>query len=477
MPAPPTDSLASRLRQMRQLSRAQRSMSEGSARELVVVAFAVPVLTMALVVLAVLAILLLAGSGLAGLGTTVGALWLAIHQVPVTISGVTIGVLPLLPTLAIAAATARMAWSASGPERPTSELTAVGLAAVGGPLLMTALSLAVMMDGASVTQVQSPVALIAFAYTLGIHAAAAAGGIAFRRRQDLFHRFAVTGADRRGLRLGVVAVTALLGCGAVVVLVRLIVRWHDLGSAIAAGNDFDGYLGLTLLSVLYLPNAVVGAAAVLVGSDVHLGTASVDLFTVHPGPLPPLPVVTVIPQSAPGTLGLLACAVPAGIALVVAFRCRDVDPLANVRSVAVAGAVAASAMVLLCAMAGGALGEFGAVGITVPTVGVFTLGWIIVVGLVVALIHGCLPSTRAARLAVDDELWDDDEVGYDDDYLTDEFDDEYADEYSEDDEYGEDDLDVDPDGSDHTGSDYTDDEYSDDEFTNADTVEYSADPR
>ncbi|MFW0795676.1 DUF6350 family protein [Gordonia sp. CPCC 205515] len=486
MPAPPTDQLASRLRQMRQLSRAQHSMSEGSARALVVVAFTVPVLTMALCVIAVLAILLLAGSGLSGVGTTVGALWLAAHQVPVTMSGVTIGVLPLLPTLAIAAATARMAWSAAGPERSGSELAAVACAAVGGPLLMTALALAVVMDGASVSQVQSPPALLAFAYTLGIHAAAAVIGICWRRHDETCQRFGIGAADRRGLRQGMVAVAALMACAAAIVVVRLVVRWHDLGQSIAGGNDFDGYLGLTLLSILYLPNAVVAAAAVLVGADIHIGTASADLLTAHPGPLPPLPIAVVLPQSAAGTLGLLGFVVPASIAVIVALRCRDVDPLANVRSVVVAGAVAASVMALLATMSGGELGEFGAVTITVPTAGVFTLGWIVVVGLVVALIHGCLPATRAARIVADDEDWDDDELGYEDEYLTDEYDDDLDDEYDyvEDEyvdagEYVDDDADDYVDASDNVdlGEEHDTDVLAPGEDLDTDRIEYSTDRR
>lgn len=459
---------------MRRLSRAQRGLTEGSARELVVVAFAVPVVTMVVTVFAVAAVLLFAGNGFDGLGTTVGAVWLAIHQVPVTISGVTIGVLPLLPTLLVGAFTARMAASAAGSERAPSELIAVLFSAIGGPVLMTALSLAVVMDGASVTQIQSPPALPAFGYTLGLHAAAAAIGIGWRRRRDAYARFTVTPADRRGVRLGVVAVLALMACAALLVVARLILRWHVLGTLIADGNDFDGYLGLTMLSVLYLPNIVVAAASVLIGADAHVGTASVNLGAVHPGQLPSLPVLAVMPDSSAGLAGLLGLVVPAGIALLVALRCRDVDPVANVRSVGIAAAVAASIMVALSAMSGGALGEFGDAGVTIPTVGVFTLGWIMVVGLVVALIHGCLPSTRAARADADDQAWDEDQDesddGYDDEYLTDEYlTDDHGDEFGDDyvyeydfedeykDEYDDAVADADPDDDEPIGDDEIDD--------------------
>ncbi|MGC4962524.1 DUF6350 family protein [Gordonia sp. DT101] len=503
MPSPTADNLASRLRQMRQLSRAQRAMPDGSARELVVVAFAVPVVTMLVSAVVVLTVLLSAGSGLDGLATAVGAIWLAVHQVPLTMSGVTVGVLPLLPTIAVAAGTARMAASASGPERPASELVAVVFSAMGGPLLMTALSLAVVMDGSSVFPLQSPAALTAFGYTAGIHAAAATLGIVWQRRHECYERFGITPAVRRGVRLGGFAVTALLTCAAALVVIRMVMRWGIVGDLIGGGSDFDGYLGLTALSVLYLPNAVIGAAAVLVGSDVHVGGATVDLLDVHGGPVPPLPVLGVLPEDGAGMLGILGFVIPASIALLVAWRCRDIDPLANVRSVAVASAVAASTMVVLCSMAGGALGEFGDVGVTLPTAGVFTLGWLAVSGMVVALVYGTLPSTRAARemLDVDDEYFDGDDLGYEDDYLTAdddgdehwEYDDwehegwENADDGADGAAWSDDDPDHSHKDDEHTDDDEWDVAASADEFDVADDhesvatsdedVEYSGDPR
>ncbi|MFW0786811.1 DUF6350 family protein [Gordonia sp. CPCC 206044] len=466
MPTPTADTLASRLRQMRQHSRAQRSMVDGSARELIVVAFAVPVLTMVATVVAVLAVLLFASSGLEGLPPAVSAVWLAIHQVPITISGVTIGVLPLLPTLAVAIGTGRMAASAAAPERSGSELAAVFFSAVGGPLLVTALSLAVVMDGASVLPMQSPPALIAFAYTVGIHAGAALLGILWRRRRWCYERFAITPAIRRGVRNGSIAVCALLTCAALLVLVRLVQRWHVVGDLIATGNDFDGYLGLTALSVLYLPNLVAGTAGILVGADVHVGTASVGLLDVRGGPVPPVPVLGTLPGTGVGTLGVIGFVIPLAIGVVVALRCRDLDPMANVRSVAVAGAFAATVMALLLVISGGQLGEFGDVGITIETAAVFTLGWIVVTGLIVALIHGCLPSTRAARLDVvedDDDWFVDDEYGYEDDYLTEDDDPYVYDQYEQDDQYDDEDEDgeYEPDGHGDSDLSDTDGEYDD----------------
>lgn len=442
-PTQTTENLASQLRRLRRSNRAQRVASEGSARELVLVAFAVPAAALVVLAVVVLTVLLMAGSGLTGLGTAVASCWLAIHQVPVTISGVTIGVLPLLPTIVVAAATGRFAAAAARSRDTVSELLAVVASAVAGPVLITAMSLAVVMDGTTVLPIQSPNPLLAFVYTLLVHVAGAVGGVVWSRRGDLTVRWGISTTDRRGIRMGFAAVLLLLTVSGVLVTVRLVMRHSTLGELVETGNGFDGYVGLTMLSLMYLPNLMVGALAVLVGSDAHVGTATFGLSAVHGGPVPPLPVLAALPDPPGlGRAGLIGFVVPLAIAGFVAWRCRDLDPRANVRSVGVAAAVAASIVAVLTWMAGGRLGEFGDVGISVTSACVYTLGWIMVVGMLTAAVYGVLPSTKEARSRVVDDAdalpdWDDD--GFDDDYVivtdaeldgeTDEF--EYDDEDAE----------------------------------------------
>ncbi|MGF0329202.1 hypothetical protein ACQR3S_22315, partial [Gordonia hongkongensis] len=75
-------------------------------------------------------------------------------------------------------------------------------------------------------------------------------------------------------------------------------------------------------------------------------------------------------------------------------------------------------------------------------------GWIAVVGLLIVLVYAFLPSTRAARLAVGDEYFDDPlDLGYEDEYVivTDlDEDDEYAE--IDDDSKHEDDAELRDDG-------------------------------
>ncbi|ETA06120.1 hypothetical protein V525_14670 [Gordonia alkanivorans CGMCC 6845] len=417
------ENLASQLRALRRSRRAQRNDVEGSARQLAVVAFTVPALALVTLIVVMLTVLLLAGSGLTGLPSAIASSWLAIHQVPVTISGVTIGVLPLLPTLVVAIGTARLTARAIGGSGPTQrsahdlfDVGAVVCSAIVGPLLITAMSLAIVMDGGSVLPVQTPNALLAFAYTIGIHGGAALAGVTWVRRHDFAARWGMSYADRRGFRYGLVAVLALVVAGAVLVCLRMLMRHGEIGELIDTGYDFDGFLGLSLLSLMYLPNLMIGATAILVGSDVQIGAMTVDLFTVRGGAVPPVPALAVLPDgTGAGSWGFLGLIAPAAVAGFVGWRCRDLNPVAHVRSIGVAAAVAASAMAILTAAAGGTLGEFGDVAVTVSAAGVFTLGWIAVIGILLAIVYAFLPSTRAARAAVGDEYFDD--LGFEDEYV------------------------------------------------------------
>ena len=393
-----TDTLASRLRQVRRDHRARRVAVDGSARELLIVAFALPLATLAVLFVALLATLLLADADLGGVIGTLGATWLAVHQVPVSLSGVTIGALPLLPTLLIVAGTAAVVRSA-GRDRDGGELAAIVAAAVGGPLVLTAMAVAVVMDGATTSQIQSPDSLSAFVHTLLVHAVAAAIGVGASAHAPLRRHVSVSAADKAGLRFGTAALFALLAVGGILVTVRLILNWGQVTALFDGGYDFDGYLGLGVLSVLYLPNLIVGAAAILVGARAQVGTASVDLMSVTGGDVPPLPVLAALPGDGLGTVGAAGFVVPAVIALVVAVKCRSADPLAHFRAVGVAGAVAAALMTVLAELAGGRVGELGEAGVTPVTTGIFTLGWIVLIGGLVVVVNALLPAARATRSA------------------------------------------------------------------------------
>ncbi len=396
---------------MRRTRRAAEVGAADSARALVRLAFGTTAATLAVLIVVAALILLAVGDGLGSLPATVASMWLGIHQVPITVGDVTVGVLPLAPTLVVIGVTARATARATDVDRPHSEVTAVVLSAVGGPLLATILSLAVVMDASTVMTVQSPDALLAFSCTFAVQLAGALLGVGYKWWSTLVVSFGVADWVLKGLRCGVIAIVALLTLGAVLVAVRLVINWSVAGELLGAGNGWIGALGLTLLSILYLPNILIGAASALIGAPVQVGGATVDLFGSHGGRVPPLPVLAVLPD---GGAGLWSAVLFLGVAVVsvgIARLCVDHSLLRNIQAVAAAAATASVFVVVAGVLAGGELGLLGEVGVNLPVAGVFTFGWIAVVGTVVALVFTALPSTRRAREATPDNVYFDDVPG------------------------------------------------------------------
>jgi hypothetical protein len=401
---------------MRRTRRADEVGAADSARALIRLAFGTTAITLAVLVIVAALTLLAVGDGLGGLPAAVASMWLGIHQIPLTVGEVTIGVLPLAPTLLMVAAVARATARATDVDRPHSEVTAVVLSAIGGPLLATILSLAVVMDASTVMTIQSPDALLAFACTFAVHAVGAAIGVGIKWWSTVVVRAGVADWVLTGFRCGAIAMTALLTLGAMVIAVRLVINWSVGGDLLAAGNGWIGALGLTLLSVLYLPNMVIGAAGALIGAPVSVGGATVDLFGSHGGQVPPLPVLAALPDGGAGRWTALLLIGIVGIAFFVGRLCLDLSLLRNIRTVVVAAGTSSLIMVVASVLAGGELGVLGTVGANLPVAGVFMFGWIAVIGSVTALVYSALPRTRRARAnVIDDDYRDDGRGDADDD--------------------------------------------------------------
>ncbi|GAA2052739.1 cell division protein PerM [Williamsia deligens] len=393
--------LSTRLRELRRAQRLSSARAAGSTRELVVVAFAVGAVVLIGIAVLVALTLLTSDGGMTGYTAAIGSVWLAAHQVPVTVSEITVGVLPLLPTIGIVAAVARVTSRAAG-RRSRSDAAAVVLAAVAGPLVLTVIALALVMDGSTVVTVGIPNVAVALGATALVHGLGAGIGLLLSRRGDptapaLREVIGAAPWAPIALRSAARGLLALLAAGAVVVVGRLLWSWGTVGDILETGHGVVGYIGLTVLSVLYLPNVVIGAAALLVGADVHVGPAGGDLFAAHAGSMPPLPILAVTP-TAVAVFAPLLLALTAVAAVVTTVRTPYLGLAHGVRVAAATGGLMAVAMVVLTWLAGGALGEAGSVGATVPAAGLFAFGWWFVVGVVVTLARAASPSTRRARL-------------------------------------------------------------------------------
>ena len=111
---------------------------------------------MALAIIAAITLvqLVVANSDLTGTLGAVASMWLAAHLVPVSIAGQQLGVLPLVPAAAMVWATARTTAQITPARGSWFVIRWIVASALGGPLLIAAVCLAVVHDAASVITVR-----------------------------------------------------------------------------------------------------------------------------------------------------------------------------------------------------------------------------------------------------------------------------------------------------------------------------------
>ena len=279
--------------------------------------------------------------------------WLAAHQVPVSIFGLELGALPLLPTIGIVAITAKAASTAAERldlHRPGQAMQVIGtIAAAHG------IAGAVIAGLSSDEQVTAD-PLAALYYPALVAGLAATVGVA--RRCGLLAAVVgrADGVAVAGLRAGALAVVLLLVAGGAVLtfgLLTSIATARDL-FPMGAGNA----LGMLLLSIGYLPNAMVAATGFVAGSGFSLGEVALSPTEFSGGPVPGLPLLAAMPEQHSAWWPVLFV-LPLTVGIVVGRRLRDADedPVARLRGVAVATGVVAVCFVVLAGSAGGRLGR------------------------------------------------------------------------------------------------------------------------
>jgi hypothetical protein len=356
-----------------------------------------PVIASYAAVSALLALVAAATPG-AGLSTggvlgAAGPAWLVAFHVPVTLAGHDLGVLPLLPTLLVLALVARTAADAIarlGASTPAGAMPVLGTVAVTHAVFGGLL--AAICSGAAVRA--SPV--VAF-FVCGVLAGLAAAVGAARRCGLL--RAALTRADdvtRSGLRAGVAGTAGLFGGGALILTGALIGSWPTAVAVFRVDAPGVGAgLGMLLLSVAYLPNAVVASASFAAGPGFSIGASSFGPLLAHPGPVPALPLLAAAPVG-PHRWSVLLMLLPAAIGVLVGWMARRIPgttpgtTLTRCRAVGVAAICVALGALVLAAMSGGTLGGGRFDPVTVPAglLAVSVFAWVAVIGSVVVWLAG-----------------------------------------------------------------------------------------
>lgn len=363
------------------LERRTRTGARGSStvRTLLGVAFGPSVASAAIGTALVLVALVAAGSDVTDVAASAAAIWLAMHQVPLTIAGSPLSVLPLLPTGLLVWATFRSTAGAKA-EDPRWVLAA----ALGGPLVLAILALILIHAFAGAVPVTGPPVAPTVVIVLGVHLLGTVLGLAQRPALRERARHALPGWVVDGAVLVPRVLTRLAVGAAMVTAFCLVCSLPTAANLISTGGGLSGGVALIVVSVAYLPNVIVGALSVSIGPGAVVGQTTVTAFGAVHAPLPAVPVLAVVPQDSGSWWWLAVLLVPAltAVSLGRSVAARHPGRNAALRTVAVAAVLAGVVVMVVGALAGGTLGAGSMSPVSVPAfvLGLIAAVWLAVVG-------------------------------------------------------------------------------------------------
>ncbi|HEY2226114.1 DUF6350 family protein [Actinomycetospora sp.] len=351
-------------------------------------------------------------------------LWLAVHLVPLTVSGAPLGMLPLAPAIGVALLVGTLARrgviqlgelaaadhddGTARPDRWTSHAVPLVAAAAAVHAAAGVLAAALLTpDTAMIPADASPATAGTVAGLLAALAAAAgvAGPCGLGERVRT-----LPGWVSRGVRAGLAAATALVAGGAALLLVVLLAQADAVAGAFAAIAPQAGSgAGLWVLDAAYLPNAAVAAMSWLLGPGYSVGAVAAAPMSTTPGLLPPVPLAALLPAGPPPTWAGLVFALPLAVGSTVGWLLAPGEPggsgrtgrdlMLRVRPVAVAALTAAVVLAVAAFLAGGRLGSGPFDPVVVPAAAVLltTFVWIALPGAVVALLAAPTGSPATTR--------------------------------------------------------------------------------
>lgn len=344
----------------------------------------VSVVPNAVVVLGIIVValvgLLFTGTSLTALPATIAQLWLILNLVPVSADGIVLGVLPLLPAMGLIAFIARRVRVAVRERVSMADLLVLSISTLVFPLVLTLIAGAMMWDAGRVFDVGAPPLGHAVARTLLVHLIALAIGMGGKLWRAVLRRYRapewLVDAAATAIRILLLLSVASL----VILLVLLVIGWSRQVELAGLYGTSGGVLGTALLSLMYLPNAVMAVITVILGSEFHLGAASISLYAIDLTELPLLPLMALIP----------AWAHPWSILLLLVTSITVAYVLGSARFTVVQ-TLATSAIIAVLVLVGGYLtwGEIGYLGTGGPMVWLtagLAFAWTAGIGVAAALL-------------------------------------------------------------------------------------------
>jgi hypothetical protein len=166
---------------------------------------------------------------------------------------------------------------------------------------------------------------------------------------------------RRSLEAAGAAGGVLMGAAILLAMGSLIAHAHSFGSALGSYHSGPGEFSMTLLSVLFIPNAVCFAAAYIAGPGFAIGSGTAVTYAgAHLGPMPAFPLLAAVPSGpAPWQIRVFFVAVILAAGTAAGWRIvqpAGLDVKEQLRRVLLAGAAFGTVAAVVSAFAGGPAG-------------------------------------------------------------------------------------------------------------------------
>ncbi|MEH0146892.1 DUF6350 family protein [Corynebacterium sp. Q4381] len=339
---------------------------------------AAPLLITALAVVAIcFAVILISGWRLAYLPAAIGQTWLTVNGAPLSIDGVEVANVPLLPTIGIVALIAARIRAAARRKVSVRDIGAILAVLALTSLTLSVIALFMVTDAANVFAIDPPNPAAALLAPLVAHLAGFAIGVGPKVWRALARHGGVPEEAAVAAAAAFRFVVALLACGLAVYVVLLGANVAGIRASLDAYPNLGtgGRIALWLICLGYLPNAAVATLAVLLGGSFDYAAASVSLFDATAVPAPPLPLFAAVPSAVPAWAPALML-IPA--AVVVRFVLKEQGLLIDALSTATWAALFGA---FVGVYAAGAVGAYGVVGANPWTLALTLFVWASVAGL------------------------------------------------------------------------------------------------
>lgn len=251
--------------------------------------------------------------------SVLASVWMVVNAAPLKMQGVELGFVPLLPAIAVILGHSRRITKALGDKVSVRGLRVFAALGIGLPMVLTFIAWLMLLDAGRVFDVQAPHLGRALLNTFLVNGLAVAIGMRGRIWRALLLRRHWPTWPVESVRLGRNFLGWMCVAGLLGVVIALIGNWSAVTAAYEIAPGFWPGVGLTLLALLYLPNVVIGAAAVLLGGEYNLGFGLFSLFNITNVELPPLPILAAAPN-APIPGGPFLLAIPAIVAVATVYR-------------------------------------------------------------------------------------------------------------------------------------------------------------